>query len=47
MASKMVSGTVKLGRRVAATSADRARNLRVVDGVIELCSDGTKKGDPP
>ena len=35
----MVSRAVKLGRRVAATSADRERNLRVVQGVIELCSD--------
>jgi hypothetical protein len=39
MASKMVSGTVKQGRRVAATTADRTRNQRAVRGVIELCSD--------
>ncbi len=44
MASKMVSGTVKLGRRVAAAGADRARNLRVVQGVIELCSDVVPPG---
>ncbi len=39
MATKMVSMAVKLGRRVAAASVDRARNQRAVSGVIELCSD--------
>ncbi len=39
MATKMVSRAVKLGRRVAAATADRGRNQRIVQGVIELCSD--------
>ena len=44
MASKMVSDSVKLGRRVAATTADRARNQRVVQGVITLCADVVPEG---
>ena len=44
MASKMVSGTVKLARRVAATTSDRPRNQRVAQGVIELCADVVPAG---
>ena len=37
MASKMVSGLGKLGRRVAAATADRARNTRAMLGFIARC----------
>ena len=38
MASKQVSGLGKLGRRVAAATADRARNTRAMLGFIVRCS---------
>ena len=39
MASKMVTGLEKLGRRVAATTAEPARNERAMRGVIARCAD--------
>ncbi len=44
MSSKMITDQRKLGRRVAATTADRQRNDRAVQGVIDRCSDVVPEG---
>ena len=44
MSSKLVYGTAKLGNRVAATTANPARNRRAMQGLIELCSDVVPEG---
>ena len=44
MATKQVTGLGKLGLRVAATTADRARNGRAMQGVIARCEDVVPPG---
>ena len=44
MATKQVTGLGKLGLRVAATTADRARNERAMQGVIARCADVVPPG---
>ena len=44
MSSKMIADQRKLGRRVAATTADRPRNARAMQGVIDRCADVVPEG---
>ena len=44
MSSKQVTGLGKLGRRVAAATADPERNTRAMTGFIVRCSDVVPPG---